>query len=171
MRKFAILALLMVGVLSLSACQRPGQNVYRHDEVGKSSALSFGTILSVREVSVIGENTGAGALVGAAAGAGAGSYVGRGSGSAWGAGVGLVAGAIAGAMAEQAMADRKALEYVVVLESGVPMTYVQEIHKEDRVFAVGERVVVQNSGGYQRVLPASNLPTEVKRPQGLKIVD
>lgn len=69
------------------------------------------------------------------------------------------------------MADRKALEYVVVLESGVPMTYVQEIHKEDRVFAVGERVVVQNSGGYQRVLPASNLPTEVKRPQGLKIVD
>lgn len=171
MRKVVIVALLLVGALGLSACQRPGQNAYRHDEVGKSSALSFGSILAVREIDVIGQNTGAGALVGAAAGAGAGSYIGRGSGSGWGAGAGLLAGAIAGALAEQAMADRKGLEYIVVLESGVAMTIVQEIHKDDRVFAVGERVIVQNSGGYQRILPASNLPTEVKRPQGLKVVD
>ena len=31
--------------------------------------------------------------------------------------------------------------------------------------------IVQNTGGYQRVLPASNLPTEVKRPKGIKVVD
>ena len=40
-----------------------------------------------------------------------------------------------------------------------------------RLLAPGERVMVQNSGGYQRVLPASGLPTAVKRPQGIKVID
>ena len=32
----------------------------------------------------------------------------------------------------------------------------------------GDRVMVQASGLYQRVLPASNLPTEIDRPKGIE---
>lgn len=161
-------ALLLFG---LTACQHPSQNAYRYDEVGKSSAVSFGTVLAVRQIDIIGQNTGAGAVIGGAAGAGAGSAIGSGSGNNWAIGAGLVAGAIAGALAEQAMADRKGVEYTVILESGVTLTVAQEAPKDERILQAGERVIVQNSGGYQRVLPAANLPTEVKRPQGIKVVD
>lgn len=77
--------------------QRPSQNVYNYDEVGKSSAVSFGTVISSRQVDIIGKNTGAGAVVGAGAGAGAGSYAGSGSGEAWA----IAGGALAGAIIER----------------------------------------------------------------------
>jgi outer membrane lipoprotein SlyB len=161
----------VVSLLAVGACQHPSQNAYSYSEVGKSSAVSFGTIVAVRDIDIIGKNTGAGAVVGAAAGAGAGSYAGSGSGNNWAVGAGLIAGAIAGGLAEQALADRKGIEYTIVLESGVTLTIAQELPKTETAIPVGSRVIVQNSGGYQRVLPAASLPTEVKRPQGIKVVD
>jgi outer membrane lipoprotein SlyB len=74
-------------------------------------------------------------------------------------------------LAEQAMSDRKGLEYTIALESGVTLTVAQGAPTNEPVMPVGARVIVQNGGGYQRGLPASSLPTEVKRPQGLKVVD
>lgn len=171
MRTLLKRVLFIGSALFLVGCQNPSQNAYRYNEVGKSSAVTFGTVLAVREIDIIGKNTGTGALIGGAAGAGAGSYAGRGSGNNWAIGAGLIAGAVAGAVAEQAMADRKGVEYTIVLESGVTLTIAQEMPKDEPIHAIGARVMVQNTGGYQRVLPASNLPTEVKRPQGIKVVD
>ena len=116
MRRAGAIILLIAVLGALSGCEHPNQNTYRYDEVGKSSAVSFGTVLAIREVNIIGKNTGAGAVAGAAAGAGAGSYLGSGSGNAWAIGGGLLVGAVAGALAEQAMADRKGIEYTVILE-------------------------------------------------------
>lgn len=163
--------LLLCLSLATVACQRQSQNAYRYDEVGKSSAVSFGTIVSSRSIDIIGQNTGGGALLGGAAGGAAGSYIGGGSGQAWAVAGGALAGAALGALAEQAAADRGGLEYVVVLESGVTMTIVQEIGKGERMLQVGERVIVQNQSGYQRVLPASHLPEQIQRPKGIKVVD
>jgi len=171
MRAFVAALVLLITAGVLTACQNPSQNAYRYNEVGKSSAVSFGTVIAVRTIDIIGRNTGAGALVGGAAGAGAGSAIGAGSGNGWAIGAGLVAGAVVGALAEQAISDRKGLEYTVILESGVTLTLAQENPPNERPLEVGERVIVQNTGGYQRVLPASQLPTEVKRPQGIKVVD
>ena len=169
---FFLAATLSIGLLGVAGCaQRPSQNVYNYDEVGKSTAVSFGTVVSTRVVDITGKNTGTGALVAGAAGAGAGSYIGNGSGSLWGAAAGALVGAAVGAAAEQAAADRQGIEYVVVLESGVTLTVVQDIGKNDTPIPTGSRVMVQNSGGYQRVLPANNLPTEINRPQGIKVVD
>lgn len=162
---------LLVAMVLTGCAAHQSQNVYDSSEVGKSSAVSFGTIISSRQVDITGQNTGAGALVGGAAGAGAGSYIGSGSGSIWAAAAMGLAGAAAGAVAEQAAADRKGIEYIVVLESGVTMTIVQDVGKDDQILQKGDRVIVQNTGGYQRVLPAQNLPTEVARPQGIKVVD
>lgn len=159
--------------LALAGCaQRPSQNVYRYDEVGRTVAVSFGSIVSVREVDITGKNTGAGAVVGATAGAVGGSQVGQGfAGPALAGLAGAVVGAAIGAAIEQAAADRKGLEYIVVLESGVAMTVVQDVGEGEVMLKPGDRVIVQNSGGYQRVLPAAGLPTEINRPQGIKIVD
>jgi outer membrane lipoprotein SlyB len=162
---------LLTALVAVVGCEHPNRNTYSYSEVGKSSAVSFGTVLAVRDIDIIGRNTGAGSLVGAAAGGGAGSYAGAGSGTGWAVGAGIVAGAIAGGLAEQAMSDRKGVEYTLVLESGVTMTVAQELPKSETIIPIGTRVIVQNSGGYQRVLPATDLPTEVKRPQGLKVVD
>ena len=169
------LGMAMLGIVmafGVAGCaKRPSQNVYNYDEVGKSSAVSFGTVVSRREIDITGKNTGTGALIGGAAGAGAGSYIGSGDGTAWAVAGGALAGAVIGAIAEQSAADRKGVEYVVVLESGVTLTIAQDVGEKDVLLNPGDRVIVQNSGGYQRVLPAANLPTQIERPKGIKIVD
>src|SRR5689334_9667170 len=125
------IVLLAVGLV---ACQQRNQNTYNYDEVGKSAAVSFGTVLAVRQVDVIGKNTGVGMLAGGAVGGGAGSYAGSGSGQAWAVGAGILAGAVAGGLAEQAAQNRKGIEYTLAMETGATMTVVQEIAPTDRQF-------------------------------------
>jgi outer membrane lipoprotein SlyB len=158
-------------VLALSACQNAGQNVYKHNEVGKTSLVNFGTVIQTREVQVQGQNTGVGALAGAAGGGIAGNQIGSGAGNAAATLGGVLVGAAIGALAEQAMADRKADEYVVTLETGATITVVQDRTEGDRPINAGDRVMVQLQGGTQRVLPANTLPTEIKRPKGIKVTD
>lgn len=160
--------LLAVG---LTGCQNPGQSRYSYYDVGRSRTVEFGTVVAVRQVEITGRNTGAGGLVGGAAGGIAGSTIGRGSGNAAAILGGVVIGLAAGALAEQALVDRTGLEYTVTLANGKTLTIVQEQDKNDRVFAPGERVMVQASGAYQRVLAADHLPTEIARPKGIEVKD
>ncbi len=155
----------------LAGCQRPGQNVYSASEVGRTALVNFGTVITAREVNVQGQNTGAGGLVGGAAGGIAGSQIGRGGGNAAATLGGVVVGAIAGALIEQAAANRTATEYVVTMETGATLTLVQDRTDGDAEIRPGDRVMVQLSGGKQRVLPANALPTQIKRPAGIKVVD
>lgn len=165
------MAIAAIALLGIAGCNRPGQNFYQQSEVGQASAVSFGTVVGAREVGIIGERTGAGAVLGGASGAAIGTQIGGGTGQAVAIGGMLIAGAIAGAVAEQTLRDGTGVEYVVVLESGVTLTIVQEKAAGDRVLAAGERVMLQNTGGLQRVLPASHLPTVVQRPQGIRVKD
>lgn len=172
--KHQILVALVVTVslFATSGCaQRSSQNVYQSNEVGRSSAVTFGSIVSARIVDINGSNSGVGTLIGGAAGAGAGSYIGSGSGSIWGAAAGALVGAAIGSAAEQAATNRRGIEYLVMLESGEAMSVVQEIPDSEMPIPAGARVMVQNSGGYQRILPADGLPTQVARPQGMTAVD
>lgn len=168
-------ALAVAGILmaasGLTACQNPNQNRYSYQDVGRASVVEFGAVVAVRQVDITGRNTGLGAGVGGAAGGIAGSTIGRGSGNAAAVLGGVVIGAIAGAVVEQAMADRTGLEYTVTLANGKTITIVQEQGPSDRVLAPGERVTIQASGTYQRVLPADHLPTEISRPKGIKVTD
>jgi outer membrane lipoprotein SlyB len=59
----------------------------------------------------------------------------------------------------------------VTLENGVTMTVVQDHNEGERVLKPGDRVMLQVTGGVQRVLPADQLPTEIKRPKGIKVID
>lgn len=155
----------------LTACATPSQDVYDFKEAGQSTLVEFGTVLKVRDIQIKGENTGTGAVVGGLAGAGAGSAVGGGNGRAYTAIGGLVVGAVAGGLAEQAMSDKRGVEYTIVTEKGKVITIPQYTKKEEPIFAKGTRVMVQTSGSYQRVLTADDLPETVKRPKGIKVVD
>jgi len=163
---------LSFGALLLTGCAASqGQNQYKYNEVGQSTIVEFATIIDVREVGITGRNTGGGAMVGGLAGAGAGSYAGGGSGQAWTTIGGAILGGIAGAAIEQEAADKKGIEYTLVTEGGKPMTIVQNQNAGDKTLSKGERVIVQTTGTYQRVLPAGHLPEAIKRPKGIKIID
>ncbi len=169
--KISAVVALVACVVTAAGCERTGQNTYNYNEVGRTGTIQFGTVISVREVNVKGQNTGAGAVVGAAGGGIAGNQMGHGGGNALATLGGVIVGAAAGALAEQAIADRTATEYILTLESGTTVTIVQDHTSGDQPINPGDRVVLQTSGGKQRVLPAAALPTEVKRPQGIKVTD
>jgi outer membrane lipoprotein SlyB len=159
-------------VLALvSGCVNQGQSRYMEAEVGKASLVEFGTVVASRQVEIKGQQSGAGAAVGGAAGGIAMAGVGSGSGNAAAILGGVVVGAVAGAMAEQAMKDRYGVEYVITLQNGKTITIVQEQIKGDVIFRAGDRVMVQASGTFQRVLPADSLPTEINRPKGIQVKD
>jgi len=169
MKKFALV--LFAPLFLLSACETPSQNVYDYREAGQSVIVQFGTVVDVRPIKIKGPNSGAGAVAGGVAGAAVGSQVGQGDGAAVAAIGGLVVGAVAGAMAEQALQDKTGLDFTVVLENGKTITSSQYFKKDEPLIKTGDRVMVQTSGSYQRVLPANHLPEQIKRPKGIKIVD
>ena len=156
----------------LAACAKgPSQDQYLADEVGVSRVVHFATVIQARTVGITGKSSGLGAMGGAAAGAGGAAYIGQGSGSAWAMAGGAIAGAVAGAAIEQNAADRPGIEYILTKENGKTITVVQEQAKGEHIFAAGERVMIQTSGSYQRVLPANQLPTSIARPKNIQVID
>ncbi len=164
--------IILSSILITTGCVKgQSQNQYLEDEVGTSRTVTFATIIQSRPVGITGKSTGTGALAGGAVGAGSGAYIGNGSGSVWAMAGGAVIGAVAGAAAEQAAKDRGGIEYVLTKENGKTITIVQELGEGERIFNNGERVMIQTSGSYQRVLPAQQLPTAVARPKGITVID
>ena len=158
--------------IALSGCAKnPGQNQYSYKEVGKSTVVEFAQVVAVKPVDITGRNTGAGAEAGALAGGVGGYQVGNGNGQLGGMVAGAVLGAVVGSAAEQAAADQKGYEYTVATEHKEVKTIVQYQNKEDVVFKAGDRVMVQTSGTYQRVLPTDNMPSDVKTPKGIQFKD
>lgn len=162
---------LIAATFMLSGCVTSSQSRYNYNEVGRSSVVEFGTVVAVRDIDITGKNTGTGALIGGTTGGLVGTQVGSGNGGIAGVVGGIVLGAVAGAVAEQAMANRTGLEYTIVLQNGKVITIAQEQKEDDRVFKNGDRVMVQASGSYQRVLPTDHIPDEVDRPKGITIRD
>jgi outer membrane lipoprotein SlyB len=157
--------------LTLNACAYDSQNTYSWQDVGRETSVEFGRIVAAREVKIQGPNTGVGAGAGMAAGAGLGSTIGSGDGTIAGIVAGAVLGTIIGAAAEQQMQNRKGIEYTITKRSGKTVTIVQNIAKDDQPLRRGERVIIQTSGTYMRVLPAEQLPTSVKKPADIKVHD
>ena len=84
----------------LSDCTQPGETHYGYQDVGQTTAVQFGTVISERPVSITGQNTGVGATAGALGGALGGSHIGSGGRSLAGMLAGAVIAGVAGHMAE-----------------------------------------------------------------------
>lgn len=170
MRYVALFSIFLT-LAGLTGCVTDGQNTYSEADVGRETQVEFGRIVRAREVKVQGQNTGTGSVVGATGLGLAGAQIGNGSGSVAGAIGGVVLGAIIGGVAEQQMQKRKGIEYTITKRSGKTVTIVQNIQKDDTPLRKGERVMIQTTGSYMRVLPADDLPEKVKKPKDIKVED
>lgn len=169
MKKVLIIGL---ALLPLAACApKPGQHQYNASDAGQSTEIEFAKVVKVKEVAIQDRDTGTGAAAGMAAGGVAGYQVGNGNGQLAGLIGGMIIGGIAGHLAEQELGNQKGYEYVVVTEHKKTKSIVQYQKPEDVVFKKGDRVMIQTSGTFQRVMPTDDLPDEVKKPKGIKIVD
>jgi outer membrane lipoprotein SlyB len=168
MKKIALV--LSLAVLA-SCAKNPSQNTYNYNEVGQSTIMEYAVVVKVKEIDITGRNTGAGSALGATAGGVAGYQMGNGNGQIATVLAGAVIGGIAGHVAEQAAADQKGYEYTVVAEDKKTKKVVQYQNKDDVVFRKGDRVMIETTGTYQRVLPTDDLPDSVKKPRGIKVVD
>lgn len=146
------LAVVLVSLLTmLAGCTEiPGQNVYDEVEIGKQTDISFGKILAIRHVKVQAHPTGVGTMAGAAGGGLAGTNIGNGSGEIGAVIAGAIIGGIVGSIAEKAMMDKVGIEYIIRKENGKTVSIVQNISKDDKPLKVGQRVMIQTSGEYQK---------------------
>lgn len=140
------------GVIALGAAGCATQShsgaVYSGGQVQREQVVRFGTVESVRQVTIQNADSGVGTLAGVGLGGVAGSAVGGGRGSIIGAIVGAVAGGVAGNAIENNADRRPAYELTVRLDDGDMRAIVQAA---DEPFNPGERVRVLSRGGVSRV--------------------
>jgi outer membrane lipoprotein SlyB len=112
--------------------------------------VRFGTVDSVRSVTLPGTDTGAGSLIGAVAGGIAGAETGKGRGSAVGAVIGTVAGSLAGSALEDHLTRREAFEIIVELDNTGELRAIMQ-ETAAGTFQHGDRVRLVTGGGVTRV--------------------
>lgn len=153
-RSRAIAAALLCLPLALAACAPERTNTtYSANEIGRTAEVSYGVIVSMRPVTVQGQQSGVGTLGGAVLGGAAGSYIGGRDPRAniLGAVAGAIVGGVAGNAAEGALGKGTAIEFVIREDNGRTITVVQT--NEDN-FQPGERVVLSR-GARTRIARAA----------------
>lgn len=145
MKKFGFAAALMAS-LTLVGCANTdvySGSVYRGEQAKEARSISYGTIVSVREVQIQADNQGViGTVGGGVLGGIAGSTIGGGTGQAVASAVGAIAGAMIGSKVEEKASQVTSLEMVIRKDDGQEIVVVQK--KEDG-FVPGKRVRIVGS--------------------------
>lgn len=145
MKKFG-LAIALTASVVLSGCANSdiyGGNVYRGDQAKEARSISYGTIVSIRDVKIQADNQGVlGSLGGGAIGGIAGSGIGGGTGQAIASVVGAIAGSVIGSKIEEKASQVSSLEMVIRKDDGKEIVVIQK--KEDG-FIPGKRVRIVGS--------------------------
>mgnify|MGYP004299783139 CR=1 FL=1 len=118
MRKKLILSFLATLIFLQTNCSLHSGSIYDREEMGQPQNFSKGVIVSVRDVSIKGTQSGVGAVSGA------------------------VVGGLVGAKAEEIVMGNNASEFIIQPDIGEPFTFVQV--NEEKLKA-GERVLIINS--------------------------
>jgi outer membrane lipoprotein SlyB len=133
----------LIAVLSVAACAPQRTNTtYSAADIGRTQQLSYGTIISMRPVTVQGQQTGVGTAGGAVAGAVAGSYIGGRDPRAnfIGAIGGAILGGVVGTAVEKDASTGQAVEFIIQEDNAPqPISVVQT--NEDN-FHPGERIII-----------------------------
>lgn len=145
MKKFGLTAALLAS-LTLAGCAQTdvySGNVYRGDQAKEARSISYGTIVSVREVKIQpSAQSPLGSIGGGVLGGIAGSTVGGGKGQAIATVVGAIAGSVLGSTVEEKASQVSSLEMVIRKDDGQEIVVVQK--KEDG-FMAGKRVRIVGS--------------------------
>lgn len=149
MKKFWMLGLAVV----LAGCASSSPDVIQRGDAQRLSTVVDAVVLSVRTVTVEGNQSGAGAVTGGVVGglAGYGAGANQREGQIIGI-LGAAAGAVAGNVIERAGTREEAYEILVQLKNGERRAIVQG--KGQEVFAAGEAVILITTSGKVRVAKA-----------------
>lgn len=151
--RVAVAGALMASVLMVAGCanQSSSSAVYTRGQAQQEQIVRFGTVQSVRHITIKNESpSGFGAVSGAALGGVAGSTIGGGRGNILATIGGGVLGGLAGNMVENRMGTSQGLEITVTFDNGETRAIAQEA---DIMFTAGQRVRVLSGGGPTRVTP------------------
>ncbi|MEN9417618.1 MAG: hypothetical protein RI988_1238 [Pseudomonadota bacterium] len=149
MKRTLSLLATVTALAALTACSTTSPDVISRQDANRMSTVLDGTVLSVRSVTVEGNQSGVGAGAGGVVGAIAGSSVGGRRDSAAGAVLGAVAGAVVGNAVERMGTREEAVEIMVQLRNGERRAIVQA--KGNEQLKAGDTVVIVTSGGKTRV--------------------
>ena len=139
MLKKYVLPFLATIILLQSGCSLHSGSTYERGEMGQPQSFSKGVIVSVRDVTIKGTESGVGAVSGAVMGGLGGSKV---SEDPTISAIGAIVGGLAGAKAEELIMRDNASEFIIQPDVGEPFTFTQ-VNEEE--LKVGERVLIINS--------------------------
>ncbi len=134
--------LALMALASLAACAPANTNTtYSSADLGRTAVVSYGVIVSMRNVAVQGQSgPGVGTFGGAALGGVGGSFIGGDPRSnIIGAIGGAIIGGLAGAAVEGSASRGNAVEFIIREDSGQTIAVVQTNEEQ---FRPGERVVL-----------------------------
>lgn len=138
---------------TLAACTTTSPDVVRREDANRMSTVTDAVVLSVRPVTVEGQQSGVGGAAGGVVGAVAGSSMGSGRrDSTVGSVLGAVAGAVVGNAIERAATKEEAVEVMVQLRNGERRAIVQAKGTEE--LRAGDPVIIVTTGGKVRVTRA-----------------
>lgn len=149
MKRIPALLASLAAAAVLAGCTTTSPDVIGRQDANRLSTVLDGTVLSVRDVTVEGSQSGVGASAGGVVGAIAGSSIGGRRESAAGAVLGAVAGAVVGNAAERMGTREEAVEIMVQLRNGERRAIVQA--KGGEQLKPGDAVVIVTTGGKARV--------------------
>ncbi|MEK8031796.1 glycine zipper 2TM domain-containing protein [Ideonella sp. DXS29W] len=153
----ATLAAAVAAVSSLTGCVTASPDVVHPYHAQRMSRVQEATILTMRPVTVDGQQSGAGAVTGGVVGGIAGSSIGGYRDGAVGGVIGAVAGAVIGNAIERDATREQAWEIIVQMRNGEQRSVVQG--KGAEALAPGDRVLLVTTGGRTRVTRApANMP-------------
>jgi len=153
-RSFAALALM--AVLGLAACAPERTNtVYTANDIGRTQQLSYGTIVSMRPVTLQTQPTGVGTVGGAVAGGVVGSLIGGRDPRAnfIGAIGGAILGGVAGNAIEKSNSTTQAVEFIIQEDNAPQPISVVQTNEAD--FHPGERITLTH-GARTRLMRLAN---------------
>ncbi len=138
----AVPMVVLASLLGLAACAPTNTNsTYRASDIGRTAQISYGTIVSMRPVTVQGQQSGVGTLAGAGAGAVAGSFIGGDRRTnILGALGGAVIGGLVGTAAEKSASTGEAIEFIIQEDNAPQPISVVQTNEEN--FRPGQRVVL-----------------------------
>ena len=142
LKKF-LLNLIWLFIFLQMNCSLHSGSTYDRAEMGQPQSFSKGVIISERNVTVKGTESGVGAVSGAVMGGLGGSQVSENDAvSAIGAIGGAIVGGIVGAKAEELIMKDNASEFIIQPDVGDPFTLIQI---NDEKLKTGDRVLIINS--------------------------
>ncbi len=145
-------------IASLAGCATSNPDVISRNDAQRMSTVVDATVLTVRNVTVEGTQSGAGAVTGGVVGGIAGASVGGRRESAAIGVLGAVAGAVVGNVIERSSTREESLEIMVQLRNGDRRAIVQG--KGSESFNPGDAVIIVTTGSKVRVsrAPAGTVP-------------